>query len=89
MQNRDLKTWLTADAWAAYEFELATLQELRSDVRKKTDAVREYERLVRLANLAYNSGEGDSVRGKSATARSRTSGENFFVVLLMMLHPTR
>lgn len=69
VQNRDLKTWLTVGAWAAYEDELKTQQELRSDVQKKPNAVREYERRVAQANFAYNKGEGFSVRGKSAAAR--------------------
>lgn len=69
VQNRDLQTWLTASAWAAYEYELKTQEELRSDVNKKPDAVRQYERRVALANFAYNKGEGFSVRGKSAAAR--------------------
>lgn len=69
VQNRDLETWLTADAWASYESELATQQELRTDLGQKPDAVREYERLVAQANFAYNKGEGFSVRGKSVAAR--------------------
>lgn len=69
VQNRDLKTWLTADAWATYVDELATQQALRSEVQKKPDTVREYERLVALANFSYNKGEGFSVRRKSVAAR--------------------
>jgi hypothetical protein len=69
VQNRDLEIWLTEDAWASYKAEVDTQKKMRVDVQDKPEAVREYERLVRLANLAYNKGEGASVRGKSATAR--------------------
>lgn len=70
VQNRDLKTWLTVGAWNAYEDELRIQQELRSDITKKPNAVREYERRIEKANFAYNKGEGFSVRGNSAAARS-------------------
>lgn len=67
--NTQLKKWLTADALAAYVCELATQQQLLFDVKTKPDAVLEYERRVRLAQLAYNKGEGASVRGKSFVAQ--------------------
>lgn len=69
VQNRDLETWLTEDAWVSYKAEADTQKKMRVDVQDKPEAVREYERLVRLANLAYNKSEGASVRGKGATAQ--------------------
>lgn len=67
--NRELKKWLTSDALATYESEQAVQQQLRCDVKTKPLAVLEYERRVRLAQLAYNKGEGASVRGKSSLAQ--------------------
>lgn len=69
VQNRDLQTWLGKTAYADYEAELKTQQELRDELRKKPSSVREYERRLRLALLAYNKGEGASSRGKHSAAK--------------------
>lgn len=69
VQNRDLQTWLTADAWAAYEYEQRTQQELRSDVQSKPDTVREYERRVAEAHFAHSRAEGYSARGRRDLAK--------------------
>lgn len=69
VQNRDLQTWLTAAEWASYESDLATRKELRADVERKPDAVREYEKRLAAAHFAHSRAEGYSARGKHDLAR--------------------
>lgn len=69
VQNRDLQTWLTARAWAEYEDEQRTQQELRSDVQNKPDSVREYERRVAEAHFAHSRAEGYSAGGRHDLAK--------------------
>ncbi|TAF37824.1 MAG: hypothetical protein EAZ66_06870, partial [Alphaproteobacteria bacterium] len=44
-------------------------QELRDELKNKPSEVREYERRLKLALLAYNKGEGASSRGRSSAAK--------------------
>jgi hypothetical protein len=69
VQNRDLETWLGEAEYANYLYERQTQQELRDELKNKPSEVREYERRLRLALLAYNKGEGASTRGKHVAAK--------------------
>jgi hypothetical protein len=69
VQNRNLRTWIGDEAYAEYEAECKLQQELRDELKNKPSEVREYERRLRLALLAYNKGEGASTRGKHVAAR--------------------
>lgn len=69
VQNRDLKTWLTAGAWAAYNDEIATQKGLRCELKEKPKPISDYEKMIAKANFAYNKGEGYSSRGKHAQAK--------------------
>lgn len=69
VQNRDLRMWLGEEAYADYEAECQVQQELRDELRNKPSTVKEYERRLRLALLAYNKGEGASSRGRHAAAK--------------------
>ena len=69
VQNRDLRTWIGDEAYDEYEAECMLQQELRKELQSKPSAVKEYERRLRLALLAYNKGEGASSRGRHAAAK--------------------
>lgn len=69
VQNRSLRTWIGDEAYAEYEAECKLQRELRKELQSKPSAVKEYERRLRLALLAYNKGEGASSRGRHAAAK--------------------
>lgn len=69
VHNRELRTWLGKEGFAEYEAECAAQMEFRAQLKDKPAAVKEYERRLRLAFLAYNKGEGASTRGRHAVAR--------------------
>lgn len=86
VQNRDLRTWLGEDCYAYYENEWRQQKELRNEVKAKPSAVREYERRLRVALLAYNKGEGASSRGRhSAAKRHYAQADTLFERLLEYL----
>jgi hypothetical protein len=68
VQNRDLQTWLSAEAFEQIEAEWTSQRELRADLEKKPAEIVEYERRLRLANFTYNRAESYSLRGRAATA---------------------
>jgi hypothetical protein len=69
VQNRDLRTWLGADAYADYEHDCKSQKEFRTELKNKPIAVQEYEQRLKRALFAYNKGEGASVRGKHTAAK--------------------
>jgi tetratricopeptide (TPR) repeat protein len=69
VQKRDLKTWLTGGAWAAYEQEVEAQKELRCELKEKPKPISDYEKMIAKANFAYNKGEGYSSRGKHLQAK--------------------
>lgn len=69
VQNRDLKTWLTADEYAAYMHDVEEQRKLRSDTDAKPDAIVRYEEIFRAARLCENRAEGYSNKGKFEQAR--------------------
>ena len=69
VQNRTLQAWLGEAAYAGYEEAWSEQQELRVELTKKPDAVREYEARLRNATLTYNKGDTASLRGKHAAAK--------------------
>lgn len=86
VQNRDLRTWLGEVGYADYEAECKQQRELRNDVKDKPSAVREYERRLKVALLAYNKGEGASSRGRHIAAeRHFAQAETLFEGLLEYL----
>jgi hypothetical protein len=86
VQNRDLRTWLGEVGYADYEAECRQQCELRNEVKAKPSAVREYERRLKVALLAYNKGEGASSRGRhSAAERHFAQAETLFEGLLEYL----
>lgn len=86
VQNRDLRTWLGEVGYADYEAECQQQRELRNDVKDKPSAVREYERRLKLALLAYNKAEGASSRGRHIAAkRYFAQAETLFERLLEYL----
>lgn len=68
MQNRDLKTWLGAEAYAAYEQNWAAQKALRAELSNKPDAIIEYERRLKKANFTYNKAEGYDRTGRYKAA---------------------
>ncbi len=69
VQNRDLRTWLGDDAYAAFEDQCKQQAEFQKEIADKPEAVREYERRLRKAIFAYNKGDAASGRGKHKIAQ--------------------
>jgi hypothetical protein len=69
VQNRDLRSWLSAEEFADYVQAWDEQLELRAELKDKPDEVREYEARLRKAMFVYNKGEGASTRGKSKAAQ--------------------
>ena len=69
VQDRDLRSWLSAEEFAEYLQAWDEQQELRVELKNKPNAVREYEARLQKATLAYNKGEGASTRGKHKAAQ--------------------
>lgn len=70
VQNRDLRTWLGDDAYAAFEDQCKQQEEFQKEIADKPEAVREYERRLRKALFAYNKGEGASARRQHKKAKT-------------------
>lgn len=68
VQNRRLKTWLTADEYAQFEELWAQQQDLRKDLSKKPDTIKQYEQRLRVATFYSNKADHYSQRGKFKTA---------------------
>jgi hypothetical protein len=58
VQNRDLKTGLTADEYVEFERDLAQQREVREQLADKPEDIKEYERLLKRAQFIYNKCEG-------------------------------
>lgn len=69
VQNRDLRIWLGAEAFAQFESDCEAQRELREELREKPAAVEGYEQRLKRATLAYNKGEGASARGRHKAAQ--------------------
>lgn len=69
VHNRELRTWLGPEGFAEYESECAAQTEFRAQLNDKPADVKEYERRLRLAFLAYNKAEGASTRERHAVAK--------------------
>lgn len=69
VQNRELRTWLSADGYAQYKEEWAAQKDLRDELRDKPAEIIEYERRLKLANFTYNRAERFSQQGKHAAAK--------------------
>lgn len=69
VHNRELRTWLGKEGFAEYEAECAAQVEFRAQLKDKPAAVKEYERRLRLAFLAYNKAEEASTRERHAVAK--------------------
>jgi len=68
VQNRTMETWLGAEAYAEYVKVWQQQQELRAELKAKPTEVRDYEKRLKRAQLAYNKAEATSHKGK-ATAK--------------------
>lgn len=68
VQNRQLRTWLGAEAYAEYEADWAEQQALRAELKAKPPSIVEYERRLKLATMAYNKAETASNKRRTATA---------------------
>lgn len=68
VQNRDLKTWLGADGFAAYEQNWAAQKALREELSNKPDAIIDYESRLKKANFTYNKAEGYDRTGRYKAA---------------------
>lgn len=64
VQNRDLRTWLGEEAYAAYQAEWAEQIEIRALLKVKPEDISTYEQLLRKAQIFEN-------RAAAANARSR------------------
>jgi hypothetical protein len=69
VQNRDLQTWLSAEAFEQIETEWTSQKTLRADLEKKPAAIVEYERRLKRATFTYHRADSFSLRGKAATAK--------------------
>lgn len=83
VQNRDLRTWLGEDGYADYEADCQQQHEFRQVLEEKPTAIREYEKRLKRALLAYNKGEGASSKGRkqAATAYYRAAETQFELLL--------
>lgn len=73
VQNRDLRTWLGEDAYAAFEDQCKQQEKFRKEITNKPEAVRDYERRLRQAQFAYSKGDAASGRGKNKIAQLNLS----------------
>lgn len=86
VQNRDLRTWLSADIYEDYLDECKQQTELRKDLKNKPDEILEYEARLKRAIFVYNKAEGLSAKGKTAAAQKlRFKSESLFERVLEYL----
>ena len=91
VQNRQLKTWLSADECAQLEYEWQEQLELRSELKDKPSDLKRYEEKLREATFNYNRAEGYSSKGKHNTAKkfydkSESLCEDALEILQELLH---
>lgn len=60
MQNRQLKTWLSEEEYAQFEYEWKEQLELRSGLKDKPSDLKRYEEKLKQATFNHNRPEGSS-----------------------------
>lgn len=73
VQNRDLRTWLDEEAYAAYEAEWAGQLEIRVMLKDKPEDIRTYEQLLRKAQLFENRTAAANARLRKQSAQASLS----------------
>lgn len=70
VQNRDLRTWLGEEAYAAYEAEWAEQIQIRAMLNDKPADIIEYETLLRKAQIFENRAGAESARGRAQASQT-------------------
>lgn len=78
VQNRDLRTWLSAEAYEQFEAEWAEQKELRVELSDKPEVVREYEELLRTATFWHNRAVAAEARGQAAHGKLDDRATDFY-----------
>lgn len=68
VQNRQLKTWLTASQYQDLIDNWEAEKALRLDSKQKPEPIKKYQDLLRVATFTYNKADSFSNRGKHDTA---------------------
>lgn len=69
VQNRMLKTWLTAEEYVEFEQEWRSQREIRSDLTEKPEYLDRYEALLKKAIFFSNRAEGKRTKRNGAAAK--------------------
>jgi hypothetical protein len=78
IQNRQLKTWLTADEYAEFERMWAEQRELRSELKSKPVSVVKYEALLKRGLFAEAKANGYASSNRRANAQSLADARRHF-----------
>jgi len=85
IQNRQLKTWLTADEYAEFERMWAEQRELRAELKRKPSSLVEYEALLKRGLFAEAKAEGYRRGNAKAKAKARNDAQRHFEVAIEFL----
>ena len=69
VQNRQLKTWLTATQYQDMLYNWDAQRSLRQESKEKPEPIKKYEKLLRVAIFSYNKADAFSRHGKHSTAK--------------------
>ncbi len=69
VQNRKLKTWLTADEYSEFEQQWRSQQDIRGDLAEKPDSLGKYELLLKKAIFFSNRSQARRSRKNAATTK--------------------
>lgn len=66
VQNRQLQTWLSEEAFAQFEDDWREQQKLREELKDKPDAILEYEKRLMAATFTYSKADSADLNGRAA-----------------------
>lgn len=69
VQNRKLKTWLTAEEYSEFEQQWRSQQDIRGDLAEKPDSLGKYELLLKKAIFFSNRSQARRSRKNAATTK--------------------
>lgn len=69
VQNRQLRTWLSDEAFAQFEDEWQQQQELRKKLKDKPDKILKYEKRLKAATFTYSKADSASLKSRRAAPK--------------------